>query len=257
MQFVDSHCHINFDPLCQDIESLISRAKNNQVDYMLCVSVNLEDYPQIEKLAAQYGNVFSSVGVHPNNTDCHDPECAELVDLAQNPDVVAIGETGLDYFRTQEGTPWQKRRFENHINAARESRKPLIIHSRSAANDTMDMLETLEAGDCGGVMHCFSEDWATARRALEIGFYISFSGIVTFRNAESLREVARKTPMDRMLIETDCPYLAPVPHRGKVNEPSFVRHTAEHLSDFLSVPLADLAERTTDNFFRLFSHARR
>ncbi len=257
MQLVDSHCHINFDPLCQDIEGLMCRAKQNQVDYMLCVAVNLEDYPQIEKLAAQYENVFSSVGVHPNYTDCREPECAELVELARNPDVIAIGETGLDYFRNQGDAPWQKKRFENHIHAGREVGKPLIIHTRAAANDTMDMLEGLRAADCGGVMHCFAEDWATARRALDIGFYISFSGIVTFKNAQSLRDVARKTPLDRMLIETDSPYLAPVPHRGKVNEPGFARHTAEFLSDFLSVPLAALAESTTDNFFRLFSDASR
>lgn len=233
------------------------RAKDNLVDYMLCVAVNLEDYPQIEKLAARYENIFSSVGVHPNYTECHDPQCDELVNLARNPDVVAIGETGLDYFRNEGDMSWQKKRFENHIEAGRESGKPLIVHTRSAADDTMDMLETLGARDCGGVMHCFAEDWETARRALDIGFYISFSGIVTFKNAESLRGVARKTPKDRMLIETDSPYLAPVPHRGKTNEPSFVRHTAEYLSGLLSVPLDELADLTTGNFFTLFSHASR
>jgi len=186
-----------------------------------------------------------------------DPTCDELVELATNSNVVAIGETGLDYYRNEGSLDWQRKRFTNHIEAAKVSRKPLIIHTRSAANDTMDMLENQDAESCGGVMHCFGEDWATAKRALDIGFYISFSGIVTFKNAESLRDVARKVPLDRMLVETDAPYLAPVPFRGKVNEPGYVRHTAEMLAKIHDVPLEVLAEVTTNNFFQLFRSAAR
>ena len=257
MQLVDSHCHINFDPLADDLDGLMDRARHNNVDYMLCVSVNLEDYPQIEALSATHPHIFSSVGVHPNSTECKDPSCDELVGLAANPKVVAIGETGLDYYRSEGEVDWQRQRFFNHIEAAKVSRKPLIIHTRAAANDTMEMLENHDAESCGGVMHCFGEDWSTAKRALDIGFYISFSGILTFKSAESLRDVARKVPMDRILVETDAPYLAPVPVRGKINEPCYVRHTAEMLSNIRDVPLEELAAATTDNFFHLFSSATR
>ena len=255
MQLIDSHCHINFDPLCDDMSGLLDRAKQNNVDYMLCVAVNLEDYPQIEKLSAEHENIFSSVGVHPNYTDCHDPSSEELVELAKNPNVVAIGETGLDYFRNEGDLDWQHRRFENHIEAAKTCKKPLIIHTRSASDDTMNMLESLDASESGGVMHCFAEDWPTAKRALDIGFYISFSGIVTFKSAETLRDVARKVPLDRMLVETDSPYLAPVPFRGKTNEPSFVKHTAEMLCELRNESFENLAAATTKNFFDLFSTA--
>ena len=257
MQLVDSHCHINFDPLCDDIPGLISRALENRVDYMLCVSVNLEDYPEVLALAREHSNIFASVGVHPNTTDCREPGVEELVDLGRDPSVVAIGETGLDYYRNDGEMEWQRQRFRNHIAAARRIDKPLIIHTRSASEDTMDLLESLGAEECGGVMHCFAEDWETARRALDIGFYISFSGIVTFKNAESLRQVALRTPLDRMLVETDCPYLAPVPYRGKTNEPSYVLHTAECLATLLDVSLDELAAKTTENFFTLFREAGR
>ena len=257
MQLVDSHCHINFEPLADDLDGLIGRARNNNVDYMLCVSVNLEDYPQIETLSATHPHIFSSVGVHPNSTECKEPTCEELVTLAANTNVVAIGETGLDYYRSEGDLDWQRRRFINHIEAARISRKPLIIHTRAAADDTMEMLENNDAETCGGVMHCFSEDWSTAKRALDIGFYISFSGIVTFKSAETLREVARKVPLDRILVETDAPYLAPVPFRGKINEPGYVLHTAEMLSNIRDEPLDELAAATTNNFFNLFSSAAR
>jgi TatD DNase family protein len=255
MQLVDSHCHINFEPLSEDIDGLLSRATDNEVDYMLCVAVNLEDYPQVEALARTHENIFASVGVHPNYTECHDPSTEELLTLAADEIVVAIGETGLDYYRNEGDLDWQRNRFCNHIAAAKECGKPLIIHTRAAAEDTMDILESEDARECGGVMHCFAEDWNTARRALDIGFYISFSGIVTFKNAESLREVARKVPLDRMLVETDCPYLAPVPMRGKQNEPSFVRYTAEFLAKLRNVSADSLAQATTDSFFRLFSGA--
>ena len=257
MQLVDSHCHINFEPLSEDLDGLLRRARANQVDYLLCVAVNLEEYPQIEKLAADHRNIFSSVGVHPNYTECHDPDAGELVALADNPDVVAIGETGLDYYRSEGDLEWQRNRFRNHIEAAKAAEKPLIIHTRSAARDTMDILEDSGAADAGGVMHCFSEDWETAQRALDIGFFISFSCIVTFRNAEPLREVAKKVPLDQILVETDSPYLAPVPLRGKTNEPSYVRHTAECLAALRNEKFEDFAQATTDNFFRLFTHAER
>ncbi len=255
MQLVDSHCHINFEPLSDDFAGILSRARGNNVDYMLCVSVNLEDYPQIETLAENHAHIFSSVGVHPNYTDCHDPSSAELVELATNPNVVAIGETGLDYFRNEGDLSWQRTRFKNHIEAAKVINKPLIIHTRSAASDTMDILEGDDAQSCGGVMHCFAEDWDTAKRALEIGFFISISGIVTFKNAHALKDVARKVPLDRLLVETDSPYLAPVPYRGKTNEPSFVKHTAEYLSELRGESFEKLAAATTENFFQLFSTA--
>ena len=256
MQLVDSHCHINFDALSHDTEGVLARARDNGVDYLLCVAVNLEDYPQIEKLSASHANIFASVGVHPNATDCHDPSAEELIELAANPNVVAIGETGLDYYRTEK-TDWQRQRFENHIEAAKRTDKPLIVHTRSAADDTMDMLESLNAGQAGGVMHCFAEDWATAERALAIGFYISFSGIVTFKNADLIKQVAKKVPLDRMLVETDAPYLAPMPYRGKVNEPGLVRHTAECLAELRGDTLEQIAAATTENFFRLFPCASR
>ncbi len=257
MQLVDSHCHIDFEQLRADFPGVLERAAANDVAHMLCVSVNLEDYPRIAQMAADYPHIFASVGVHPNETDCHDPSADELVELAANPEVVAIGETGLDYYRIEAGTDWQRRRFENHIEAAKRSGKPLIVHTRSAADDTMDMLENLDAGEAGGVMHCFAEDWATAKRALAIGFYLSFSGIVTFKNAETIKQVAKKVPLERMLVETDAPYLAPVPYRGKVNEPGFVLHTARCLAELRDDTLEHIAAATTDNFFRLFSCARR
>ena len=257
MQLVDSHCHIDFEPLAAQLPDVLQRAAANDVAYMLCVAVNLEDFPRIARLAAEHPNVYASVGVHPNATDCREPSAAELVELATDPNVVAIGETGLDYFRSEGKPDWQRQRFENHIEAAKTSHKPLIVHTRAAADDTMDMLEGLDAGQAGGVMHCFAEDWAVAERALAIGFYISFSGIVTFKNADTLKQVAQKTPLNRMLIETDSPYLAPVPFRGKVNEPAWVKHTAEHIAKLRGDPLEKIAEATTDNFFRLFPDAGR
>lgn len=223
---------------------------------MLCVCVNLEDLHQVLGLARENTHIFASVGVHPCTTEGEDPEVARLVALADDDRVVAIGETGLDYFHQDDRPEWQRRRFARHIEAAKTCGKPLIVHSREAPVDTMDMLRDLGAGEAGGVMHCFSGDWSMARQALDIGLYISFSGIVTFRSAESLREVARKVPLDRMLVETDAPYLAPVPKRGKTNEPSYVRHTAECIAGLRGKSLEDIAAVTTENFFRLFSAAR-
>lgn len=252
---VDSHCHINFDALEADLDEVLQRAHENGVGHMLCVSVNLEDYPQVLSLARSHANVFASVGVHPDATEGAEPSAERLQELAQAPEVIAIGETGLDYFRKQGDMEWQRERFRQHIRAARTSRKPLIIHMREASSDTLRIMREEGADDIGGVMHCFVEDWETAQQALALNFYISFSGIVTFKNAESLREVARKVPADRMLIETDAPYLAPVPHRGKTNEPAYVRHVAECLAELRGESLQSIAATTSNNFFRLFQSA--
>ena len=256
IQLVDSHCHINFEALQQDFDGLLARAKDANVGHMLCVAVNLEDFPEVLALAEQYPHIYASVGVHPCYTDCEEPSVERLVELAAHDRIVAIGETGLDYFRTEGRPEWQRDRFRRHIEAAKRTGKPLIIHTRQAADDTMDILRQHDAGSVGGVMHCFSEDWITAEKALDIGFYISFSGIVTFRNADSLREVAKKVPLNRILVETDCPYLAPVPMRGKQNEPAYVHHTALFLAEWLGMSFESLAQITSENFFNLFGAAR-
>ncbi len=254
---VDSHCHINFEPLCERMEDVLGNAGKQDVAYMLCVSVNMEDFPAVLSLAREHPNVFASVGVHPNETSGREPDVEELCALAAAPEIVAIGETGLDYFRSHGGLDWQRDRFRRHIDAARKSEKPLIVHTRDAAADTLQILRDEEAAELGGVMHCFAEDWHVAKQALDIGFYISFSGIVTFKSAHAIKEVARKAPIDRILVETDCPYLAPVPFRGKTNEPAYVRYTAEHVAELRGMTLEDLAYATTSNFFTLFSSANR
>lgn len=253
MQIVDSHCHINFDELHKRLPDVLANAKLNDVSHMLCVSVNLEDYPQVRALADQYEHIFASVGVHPCYEDVREPSVEELTEIGRDAKIVAIGETGLDYFRTEaQDMTWQRDRFVRHITAAKEVNKPLIIHTRSAADDTMRMLKEEGADQCRGVMHCFAEDWDVAKKALDLGFYISFSGIVTFKSATNVQEVARKCPIDRVLVETDSPYLAPVPLRGKMNEPANVRHTAQYVADLKGVSLAQIAETTTNNFFELF-----
>ena len=254
---VDSHCHINFDPLGDEVDQVIERAREAGVDHMLCVSVDMEAYPEVQALAREYKNVFASVGVHPNHQDCHEPTVEELLQQASAAEVVAIGETGLDYFRSEGDLEWQRERFRRHIAAAKQSGKPLIIHTREAAADTLKILDEENARDIGGVMHCFAEDWEVARKAMEMNFYISFSGIVTFKSADTLRDVAKKVPADRMLVETDCPYLAPVPYRGKTNEPSFVRYVAECIADVRKDSYENIANATTDNFFTLFNSANR
>ena len=253
---VDSHCHLNFEPLGADLDAVLARARGNGISHMLCVSVTLEKLPQIQSITDKYSYIFSSVGVHPNEQEGRDPEADELVELARAPRVVAIGETGLDYYRCQGDMRWQQERFRRHIRAARTSHKPLIIHTREAARDTLDIMREENAAEVGGVMHCFTESWEVAREAMDMGFYISFSGIVTFANAKALREVAAKVPDDRLLIETDAPYLAPVPYRGKTNEPAFVKHVAEHLAQVRGSTLDGIAERTTQNFFSLFQSVR-
>jgi len=253
---VDSHCHLDFDPLGADVPSVLARARENGVGHMLCVSVTLERLPGIIDIARAHPRVYASVGVHPNEREGRDPTVEELIGLAEDPRVVAIGETGLDYYRSEGDLAWQHERFRRHIRAARASRKPLIIHTREAADDTLRIMAEEGAGEIGGVMHCFTESREVARRALDLGFYISFSGIVTFRNAETLRAVAREVPADRLLVETDAPYLAPVPYRGKTNEPAYVRHVAECLADVRGTDLDEFARQTTRNFFALFRAVR-
>lgn len=249
---VDSHCHINFEPLNQDTAGVLQRARDNDVGYFLCVSVNLEDYPQVLALAQEHKNIAASVGVHPNEQEGEDPTVERLVELAADDHVVAIGETGLDYFRSEGDLEWQRDRFRRHIQAARQVNKPLIIHMRDATEDTLKILEQEGASEVGGVMHCFTGNWETAQKALALNFYISFSGIVTFKSAEELREVARKVPEDRFLVETDCPYLAPVPHRGKTNEPAYVRYVAETIAQLRDSDYTAVAHLSTNNFTRLF-----
>lgn len=252
---VDSHCHLNFDPLHADLEGVLVRARASGVGYMLCVAVSLGKLPEVLALTRTHPQVFASVGVHPNEREGREPDEDELVSLASEARVVAIGETGLDYYRSTGDMGWQQERFRRHIRAARRLGKPLIIHMREASADTLRLLREEKAEEVGGVMHCFTEGWEIARAALDLGFYISFSGILTFRKAEALREVAKKIPAERLLVETDAPYLAPVPHRGKTNEPAYARHVAEQLAQLRGVSFEDIAEQTTRNFFTLFRAA--
>ena len=254
--YVDSHCHINFPELAGKLPEVFGRMAANQVSHALCIGVELESFPEIRALAETHPKVYASVGVHPDHEHCTEPSVDELVNLADHPRVVAIGETGLDYFRLTGDLEWQRDRFRTHIRAARACGKPLVIHTRSAADDTLRIMREEGAGEAGGVMHCFTESLDVAEAAIELGFYISFSGIVTFKNAAALREVAATIPLDRMLIETDAPYLAPVPHRGQTNEPGFVKHVAEEIARVRGMTAEAVGEATTQNFFRLFSAAR-
>jgi TatD DNase family protein len=254
--YIDSHCHINFPELASRLPDIFAKMAENQVTHALCVSVDLPDFPQVLQLAEQHENVFASVGVHPDYQDTPEPTVEELLRLAAHPKVVAIGETGLDYYRLEGDLEWQRERFRTHIRASRASGKPLIIHTRSAADDTIRLMREEGAGTdadgAGGVMHCFTESLAVAEAAMAMGFYISFSGIVTFKSAKELQAVARAVPLERMLIETDSPYLAPVPYRGKMNEPGWVVHVAECIATLKGVPLEQVARQTTENFFQLF-----
>ena len=253
--YIDSHCHINFPDLADKLPEVFDLMAANKVSHALCISVELEKFPEVLALAESHPNVYASVGVHPDHEDCTEPSVDELVALADHPKVVAIGETGLDYFRLTGDLEWQRERFRTHIRAARATHKPLVIHTRSAAEDTLRIMREEQAGEAGGVMHCFTESLAVAEAAIEQGFYISFSGIVTFKNATTLREVAAAIPLDRMLIETDSPYLAPVPYRGKTNQPGFVKHVAEEIARVRGITVEAVGEATTQNFFRLFSAA--
>ena len=253
--FIDSHCHIDFPGLRERLPALLDAMALNRVTHALCVSVNLQDLPGVLEIAAAHANVFASAGVHPDYENVEEPSEAGLVDLAAHPKVVAIGETGLDYYRLTGDLEWQRQRFRTHIRAARRCHKPLIIHTRAAADDTIRLMREEHAAEAGGVMHCFTESREVAEAAMEQGFYISFSGIVTFKSAKDLKEVAKAVPLARMLIETDSPYLAPVPHRGKTNEPAFVCHVAEEIARLKNVSIEEVAKATTENFFRLFKDA--
>ena len=250
--FIDSHCHLDFPELAQNLPELLANMAKNQVTHALCVAVDLPDFPRVLELADQHQNLFASVGVHPDYQDTPEPSVEQLVALANHPRVVAIGETGLDYFRLKGDLEWQRERFRIHIRAALEASKPLIIHTREAAVDTIKIMQEEGAGAVGGVMHCFTESWEVAEQAMELGFYISFSGIVTFKKALSIKEVAKKIPLDRMLIETDSPYLAPVPYRGKQNQPAFVKHVAEEIARIRGDSVENIGAITSRNFFNLF-----
>ena len=253
--FVDSHCHINFPELAADLDGVVAAMQSNAVTHALCVSVNLETLPQILSIAERYPNVFASVGVHPDDQGGEEPDIGRLLALAKHPRVIAIGETGLDYYRLEGDLEWQRERFRCHIRAARQCGKPLIIHTREAAADTLRIMKEENARECGGVMHCFTETQAVADAAMEMNFLISFSGIITFKNALTLKAVARELPMERILIETDSPYLAPTPYRGKTNQPAYVRFVAEEDARIKGVSVESVAAATTANFFGLFSTA--
>ena len=229
--------------------------QQNQVSHALCISVELEKLPEIIALAEAHPHVYASVGVHPDHEDCTEPSVEQLIQLAQHPKVIAIGETGLDYYRLTGDLEWQRTRFRTHIRAAIQSGKPLVIHTREAAADTLKLMEEERANEIGGVMHCFTESIAVARAAMDMNFYISFSGIVTFKNATAIRDVAAYVPLERMLIETDSPYLAPVPYRGKTNQPGYVKHVAEEIAKVKGISVEEVGETTSENFFRLFKHA--
>ena len=250
--FVDSHCHINFPELAGKLPDVLESMAKNRVTHALCIGVNLPELPGVLQLAADHPNIYASVGVHPDYEDTPEPSIETLTELSRRDKVVAIGETGLDYFRVSGDLEWQRARFRTHIRAARECGKPLVIHTRSAAADTLAIMREEHAAEAGGVMHCFTESWEVAQGALDLGFHISFSGIVTFKNAQEIKDVARRVPLDRMLIETDSPYLAPVPFRGKLNEPAYVRYVAEEIARLRDMPLQEVAAVTSGNFFRLF-----
>ncbi|WP_368649135.1 TatD family hydrolase [Castellaniella ginsengisoli] len=255
--YIDSHCHLNFPDLQAQLPDVLERMRTAGVGHALVVSVNLRDWPGLMALVERYPFLRASVGVHPDN-DTEDDEDAEpmlddLVSRAAHPKVVAIGETGLDYYRLSEPLEWQRERFRTHIRAAHATGLPLIIHTRAAAQDTLRLMREEKAP--GGVMHCFTESWEIAQAAMELGFYISLSGIVTFKNAAQIQDVARKMPLDRLLIETDSPYLAPVPYRGKLNDPSRVIHVAEKIAELRGVPVSAIEEASAENYWRLFAKA--
>jgi TatD DNase family protein len=253
--FIDSHCHINFPELAADLNAVTAAMTANSVTHALCVSVNLETFPEVLAIAERFPHIFASVGVHPDDRSGEEPDMNRLIRLAGHGKVIAIGETGLDYYRVEGDTEWQRERFRTHIRVARKLGMPLIIHTREAAEDTLRLMHEESAADVGGVMHCFTETADVARRAIEMNFLISFSGIVTFKNALAIKEVAREVSLENMLIETDSPYLAPVPFRGKTNQPAYVRYVAEEIARLKSISTEAVAEATTANFFRLFKGA--
>ncbi|MDR2506396.1 MAG: TatD family hydrolase [Candidatus Accumulibacter sp.] len=249
---VDSHCHLDFPQFSGKLPEIFDLMEKNGVGHVACIGVRLEDFPKVLALAENDARISASVGLHPEVAEGREATIDELVRLAAHPKVVAIGETGLDYHWHEDAPEWQRERFRTHIRAAKKVKKPLIIHSREAIDDVLRILAEEGAEETGGVFHCFSESRETAKRALERGFHISFSGIVTFKNASALRDAAKYVPEDRLLVETDSPYLAPVPFRGKTNQPAYVRHVAEEIARLRGVPFEKIADTTTENFFRLF-----
>lgn len=255
MFLIDSHCHLDrldLSPYDDKLENALNYANEVGVGHMLCVSINMDNFSDVIGTAHKYDFVSASVGVHPNETKGHDPSTDELIQLADDKDIVAIGETGLDYFRSEGDLTWQQDRFRRHIAASKETKKPLIIHMRDATEDTLKILKEEKADEVGGVMHCFVEDWEVAQRALDLNFMISFSGIVTFKNALALQHVAQNVPQDKMLVETDSPYLAPVPYRGKSNQPAYVVQVAEKIAELREISIDDVADITTKNYMNLF-----
>jgi TatD DNase family protein len=252
---VDSHCHLDFDEFRDRVPEILAEMSAAGVEYALCISVTLSEFPRVRALAEAHSRLFATVGVHPDYPDAGEVAIDELVRLAGHPKVVAIGETGLDYYRLSGDPSWQRERFRAHIRAARVCQMPLVIHTRSAGEDTLRLMREEGAAAVGGVMHCFTETLEVARAAVDMGFLISFSGIVTFRNAGPIREVAKALPLERILVETDSPYLAPVPHRGKLNRPAYVRYVAEEIARLRGLSLEEVAAATTRNFFRLFGRA--
>lgn len=253
---VDSHCHLNFPELLQNLPAIKQAMQENKVGHALCISVTLPDFPQVLALAESNDNFYASVGVHPDYENIEEPTVDGLLALANHPKVIAIGETGLDYFRLTGDLEWQRTRFRTHIQAAIQCGKPLVIHTRNSPEDTLRIMREENAQQVGGVMHCFTESLDVALQAIELGFYISFSGIVTFKNATSIKEVASQVPLNRMLVETDSPYLAPIPYRGKTNQPSYVKYVAEEIAKLRGITLEEVSTATTENFFRLFKHAK-
>ena len=259
--FTDSHCHLNFPELMQNISAIRDDMAKAQVTRALIISTSLERFHEVHQLAMDYDNFWATVGVHPDNDDVQEPTLDDLLTRSQLPRVVGIGETGLDYYRLGDRSvadmDWQRDRFRIHIQAAQQTQLPLIIHTRSSSDDTIAILkeqgEDGSSGSAGGVFHCFTETAEVARAGLDLGFYISFSGILTFKNAQDLRDVAAFVPLDRMLIETDSPYLAPAPHRGKTNNPSYVPFVAQQIADIKGLRLEEVAEATSHNFDQLFS----
>jgi len=252
---VDSHCHLNFPELSNNIQSVRQLMQDAEVGHALCVSVTLDQFPEVLALAEKYDNFYASVGVHPDYEDIKEPSVGDLSELANHKKVIAIGETGLDYFRLIGDLEWQRERFRTHIRAAILAKKPLIIHTRSAAEDTLRIMREESAAQIGGVMHCFTESLEVALEAISMNFYISFSGIVTFKNATQLKEVAQNISLDKILVETDSPYLAPVPFRGKTNQPAYVKYVAQEIANLRGISLEEVMQATTTNFFNLFRSA--
>lgn len=252
---VDSHCHLNFPELAENIVDIRQAMHDAQVGHAMCISVTLDKVHEVIGLAETYDNFYASVGVHPDYENIEEPSVETLTQLANHPKVVAIGETGLDYFRLKGDLTWQRDRFRTHIQASIETQKPLVIHTRQAREDTIRIMREEGAEQAGGVLHCFTESQEMAEQAMDMGFYISFSGILTFKNAKELQAVAKVIPLERILVETDSPYLAPVPYRGKTNQPAYVQHVAQYLADLKEISLEEVIQATTNNFFQLFKHA--